>query len=161
MNAETPLAVNRKRPLATTKLPNRTISTRQHCGHSTIVLSCVMLTRSFSSSERQFLKEIAKKLPKDAGERLLADMSVAQVFAENDFLKVELRDYERPDYVGHRNLPFEGKLRDVRGGPVSILVNIDQNERLLEVETIWWESESGTVLDWSALEIILVPPLEC
>jgi hypothetical protein len=95
-----------------------------------------MFARTFTNPERQFLKKIAEKLPKDKGERLLADMSGARVIEEGDFLKVNLSGYERPDYVGHRNLPFEGKMQDVRGEPVSILVNIDQNERLLEVETI-------------------------
>lgn len=85
-------------------------------------------------------------------------MSVAEVTQSGDFLKVDLRGYERPAYVGHRNLPVEGKLQDFLGGPVSILVNIDQNERLLEVETIWWSSESGTGVDWSTLEVILPPP---
>lgn len=117
-----------------------------------------MPTRTFTSPEREFLHKIANKLPKDTGERLLADMSVARVIDKGDFLKVELNGYERPAYVGHRNLPFEGKLRDVSGGAVSILVNIDQNERLLEVENIWWDSESGNVLDWSTLEIIATPP---
>ncbi|MGB5077104.1 MAG: hypothetical protein WBO17_06465 [Sphingorhabdus sp.] len=120
-----------------------------------------MSTRTFTDPERQFLEQIVEKLPKDTGERLLADMTVAQVTENGDFLEVELRGYERPDYVGHQNLPVEGKLMDVRGEPVSILVNIDQNERLLEIETIWWNSESGTVLNWSTLEIIATPQIKC
>lgn len=87
-------------------------------------------------------------------------MSIACVTEEGDFLHVELRGYERPDYGGHQNLPYEGKLQDAHGEPVSILVNIDQNERLLEVETIWWASESGTSLNWSTLEVIATPPLD-
>ena len=120
-----------------------------------------MSTRPFTDPERQFLEQIVEKLPKDTGERLLADMNAAQVTENGDFLEVELTGYERPDYMGHQNLPFEGKLMDVRGEPVSILVNIDQNERLLEVETIWWNSESGTVLNWSTLEIIATPQIKC
>lgn len=42
-------------------------------------------------------------------------------------------------------MPVEGgKLQDILGEPVSILVNIDQYERLLEVYTIWWSNERGT-----------------
>ena len=116
-----------------------------------------MSPRTFNKPEREFLEKIVEKLPKDMGNRLLADMSVARVIEDGDFLQVTLSGYERPDYEGHQNLPFEGKLMDVRGEPVSILVNIDQNERLLEVETIWWNSESGTALNWSTIEIITTP----
>ena len=90
---------------------------------------------------------------------MLADITVARVTENGDFLEVELRGYERPDYIGHQNLPVEGKLKDVRGEPVSILVNIDQNKRLLAVEIIWWTSDSGTILNWSTLEIIKAAPL--
>lgn len=116
-----------------------------------------MIARTFTNPEREFLEKIVEKLPKDAQEYMRADLSVALAIEEGDFLEVDLRGYDRPDYVGHRNLPFEGKLRDVRGGLVSILVNIDQNERLLAVEFIWWDSESNTILDWPTLEIIATP----
>jgi hypothetical protein len=120
-----------------------------------------MFARPFTEPERDFLQKVAQKLPNDARERLLADLSMAKVVEHGDFLEVELRGYERSDYKGHVNLPFEGALKDVRGEPVTILVNIDQNERLLAVETIWWSSVSGTMLDWSTLEIIAEPPLAC
>jgi hypothetical protein len=116
-----------------------------------------MFKRAFTNPEREFLEQIADKLPKNTGQSLRADMSVAQVIDDGDFIKVELSGYERPAYVGHRNLPFEGKLRDVLGGALTILVNFDQNERLLEIEMIWWNSESGTAPDWRTLEIIAAP----
>ena len=116
-----------------------------------------MIARTFTNLEREFLEKITEKLPKDKGERLRADLSVARVVEDGDFLQVELTGYKRPDYVGHMNLPFEGKLQDVLGGLVSLLVNIDQNQRLLELEIIWWDSESGTILDLSTLEIIATP----
>jgi hypothetical protein len=135
-----------------------------HSGHDSIAnidQSCFlvpMFARTFTNPEREFLEKIAEKLPNDTGERLRADLTVARVIEDGDYLQVELAGYERPDYIGHMNLPFEGKLLDVRGGPVTLLVNIDQNERLLEVEIIWWESESGAPLDWPTLEIIETPP---
>jgi hypothetical protein len=36
---------------------------------------------------------------------------------------------------------------------VSALINTDQNDRLLEIEFIWWENEAGTTLDLSTLEV--------
>jgi hypothetical protein len=36
---------------------------------------------------------------------------------------------------------------------MSVLVNVDQNQRLLEVEFIYWESLSSVAADWSTLTI--------
>jgi hypothetical protein len=56
-------------------------------------------------------------------------------------------------------LPFEGEMRAADGGPMTVLVNIDQNKRLLEVEFIYWESVGGLAPDWSTLSIVPKPPL--
>lgn len=118
-----------------------------------------MPVRPFTNSERDFLEKIVENLPKEEGERVLADLAVARVVENGDFLEVELGGYVRPDYVGHRNLPVEGRLLDGNGEPVSILVNIDQNKRLLALEFIWWNSDSGTTLNWSTLEIVTATPM--
>jgi hypothetical protein len=47
-----------------------------------------------------------------------------------------------------------GKLEDVRGGAVSILVNTDQNDLLPAAEIIWWDSHGGTTRDWPTAEMI-------
>jgi hypothetical protein len=96
---------------------------------------------------------VAEQLDENQRTALLRDVAAATVTPEGDFLNVDLRDYDRPPYVGHHNLPFEGKLKDIRGGMVSVLINIDQNDRLLELEFIWWENEGGTALDWSTLDV--------
>lgn len=109
--------------------------------------------RVFSAQEQRFVQLVAERLPEPDRAQLLADLALGVVSEEGDFLAVELRNYERPEYAGHSSLPFEGKLRDLTGEPVSILINTDQNDRLLEIEFIWWASQKGTELDWSTLEI--------
>ena len=42
---------------------------------------------------------------------------------------------------------------------MSVLVNMDQNERLLAVEFIRWESLSSIAADWSTLTIVAAPPM--
>jgi hypothetical protein len=113
----------------------------------------VSCPRAFSEDERRFIELVAERLGENERRVLLRDVAEATATVDGDFLRVDLRGYDRPPYVGHRNLPFEGKLRDVHGGAVSALVNIDQNDRLLEIEFIWWEKAGGTTLDWSTLEI--------
>ena len=115
--------------------------------------------REFSQEERAFLRAVAEKLPAEERKCLLADIRIAQVVLEGDFLVVHLRGYERPDYKGHHNLPYEGKLRATDGGAVSVLVNIDQNDRLLSIEFIRWESPSDVPLDWPSLRVVSEPPM--
>ena len=113
------------------------------------------VSRTFTQHEQSFLHKVVEKLPADESRSLMRDIKDAiSVTEEGDFVGVELRDYRRPGYAGHRNLRWEGKLYDKDGGPVSVLVNLDQNERLLELEYIWWSSPSGTHLDWSTQEIV-------
>jgi hypothetical protein len=110
--------------------------------------------RVFSTQERSFVRQVAERLPEPEREQLLVDLARGVVSKEGDFLAVEIGNYDRPEYAGHSSFPFEGKLTDLTGEPVSILLNTDQNDRLLEIEFVWWASPSGTELDWSTLEIV-------
>lgn len=114
--------------------------------------------RPFSNEERAFLECVAAKLPAEAGERLHRDVQIARVTPEGDYLLVDLPDRETPEYRGHRNLPFEGKMRAADGGAMSVLVNMDQ-DRLLAVEFIYWESASSAAPEWSTLTIVPEPPM--
>lgn len=115
--------------------------------------------RELSEEERAFLEAVAEKLPAEDGERLRSDLRIARVAEDGDFLVVDLPGYRRPDYEGHRNLPFEGKMRAADGGAVSVLVNMDQNDRLLSVEFINWESDSSVPPDWQTLAVVPEPPM--
>lgn len=116
-------------------------------------------TRPFSREERAFLEGVAAELPAEDAESLRRDLQIARVRPDGDFLLVDLPGYERPDYSGHRNLPFEGKMRAADGGAMSALVNMDRNHRLLAVEFIRWESLSSVAPDWSTLTIRPEPPM--
>jgi len=113
--------------------------------------------RSLQPEERAFLEKVANKLPHERSRRLAADIQTASVRQDGDFLCVDLPGYLRPDYRGHQNLPFEGRMRDVAGGALSILINMDQNDRLLSIEFIFWEA-SGTAPDWTTLTIVPEQP---
>lgn len=115
--------------------------------------------RSLSSEERAFLEGVAEKLPPKDRVRLSHDLQIATVRLDGDFLFVDLPGYERPEYRGHHNLPFEGKMSAADGGAMTVLVNMDQNERLVAVEFIRWESLSSVAADWSTLSIVPEPPM--
>lgn len=114
--------------------------------------------RPFSLEERAFLEGVAEKLPTENSERLRYDIQIARVTPDGDFLTVVLPGYSRPEYRGHHNLPFEGKMRDMEGGPMSVLVNMDENDRLLAVEFIFWDSYD-VAPDWTTLTIVPEPPM--
>jgi len=42
---------------------------------------------------------------------------------------------------------------------MTVLVNMDPNDRLLEVEFIRWESLSSVAPDWTTLTVIPRPPM--
>jgi hypothetical protein len=115
-------------------------------------------SRPFFYEERAFLKGVAAKLPPKDGECLRHGLQIATGRLDGDFLLVNLPGYERPDYKGHHNLPFEGKMRAADGGAMTVLVNMDQNGRLLAVEFIRWESLGSVAPDWSTLSIVPEPP---
>ena len=117
------------------------------------------LTRPLSADERAFLEGVAAKLSEREAARLRQDFQMAQVTPDGDLLLVDLPGYERADYRGHRNLPFEGKMSAADGGPMSLLVNMDENDRLLALEFIRWESPSDVAPDWSTLAIVPEPPM--
>jgi len=116
-------------------------------------------TNQFQPEERAFLEAIAHKLSGEAGQRLRSDIEIARVKRDSDFLAVDLPGYARPEYRGHHNLPFEGKMRAADGGAMTVLVNMDPNDRLLEVEFIRWESLSSVAPDWTTLTVIPRPPM--
>lgn len=114
---------------------------------------------SFTPEERAFLEGVAKMLPDDRAERLRQDVEIAVVRRDGDFLCVDLPGYVRPESSGQRNLPFEGRVRAADGGAMTIFVNMDSNDRLLEVEFVYWESPSGLAPDWPTLRIVPEAPM--
>lgn len=116
-------------------------------------------TGPFDSFVSEFLEGVAAALPTGHAERLRQDIRAARVTRNGDFLDVDLPHYQRPEYRGHRNLPFEGKMSDAEGGAMSVLVNMDENDRLLAVEFIWWENSIAVAPDWSTLKIIPEAPV--
>jgi len=117
------------------------------------------LSSPVPEQEWRFLEAVAQKLPADEREHLLRDIQNAFVRQEGDFLLFDLPGYARPSYRGHHNLPFEGKMCAADGGAMSVLVNMDENDRLLALEFIRWESSAGVAPDWSTLTIVSEPPL--
>jgi hypothetical protein len=74
-----------------------------------------------------------------AGEQVARDATNAQEEAEDEHgahLIFHIPGYERPAYKGQRDLPVEGRLRDVDGAEIRVLLWEDQNRRVYELELL-------------------------
>ncbi|MFL6862653.1 MAG: hypothetical protein ACJ8DZ_06615 [Allosphingosinicella sp.] len=121
-------------------------------------------SRPFAAYELAFLDAVASRLDDGAAAALREDAAAAAVAeeSEGELLFVSLPEYQRPDDPAHRLVPFEGSMRTISGGAVSILVHLDVSLRLWEVEFIRWETPSSDPLDWSTLSIVAGPmPATC
>ena len=101
---------------------------------------------------------VAEKLGGERAERLLRDVEMAAVRRDGDLLCIDLPGYDRPERPCQRALPFEGRLRAADGGATSVFVNMDSNDRLFELEFVWWEGLSKEP-DWSTLRIVPEAPM--
>lgn len=114
---------------------------------------------SFTEEELAFLESVAEMLPEDRADALRRDVEVAVVRRDGDFICVDLPGYERPKHPTQRGLPFEGRMYDADGGAMNLFVNMDSNDRLLELEFVWWENASSVAPDWSTLRIVPEAPM--
>ena len=92
-----------------------------------------------------------------AGEQLAADVASGQVEAEDAYgsrLIFHLPGYARPPYKGERDLPVEGKMLDVDGVEIRVLLWEDQNHRIYELELIKLAVGEPISPDWQTFEVI-------
>jgi len=94
-----------------------------------------------------------------AAEQVAKDVTEGQVEPEDPHgahLIFHLPGYERPPYKGQRDLPVEGRMRDVDGVEIRVLLWEDQNRRVYELELLKLAEGEPIAPDWRTFEI--VPP---
>jgi len=92
-----------------------------------------------------------------AGEQVAKDIADGQVEPEDPYgahLIFYLPDYERPPYKGQRDLPVEGRLRDVDGVEIRVLLWEDQNRRVYELELVKLAEGEPIAPDWGTFEVV-------
>lgn len=112
--------------------------------------------RSLSAEERNVITRISEKLGEREREQLLNDMehaSVNPVSEDGSLVEFEISGNEHPPYRGHSLYPVEGKLRDSDGAELCVLLNADENGRLLALEIIRWSTGDLLAPDWGTLEL--------
>jgi hypothetical protein len=113
--------------------------------------------RTLSYSERTLIARLADKLESPKREQLLADLAQAvavSLAGDGALIKFEIADYQRPPYSGQHLYGAEGTVLDSDGADLTILLYADENDRLLELEIIRWDSKELIGPKWETLNII-------
>jgi hypothetical protein len=102
-----------------------------------------MNMRPLTYEERTLLANFASKLEERQRKQLLEDLKHASAeprTPDGSRILFAISGYERPPYLGQHLFPIEGTMLDYDGNELSVLLYADENNRLLELEFIRWDS---------------------
>jgi hypothetical protein len=100
--------------------------------------------RSLSTVERTIVEQMANKMPEALRATVLADLAradVANELADGTRISFALSNYERPVYRGQHSYGVEGRISDVDGVEISVILYADENDHLLELEFVRWDDK--------------------
>lgn len=92
-----------------------------------------------------------------AGEQVAKDLADGQVEPEDPYgshLIFHIPGYERPPYKGQRDLPVEGRMQDVDGVEIRVVLWEDQNRRVYELELLKLAEGEPIAPDWRTFEVL-------
>lgn len=112
--------------------------------------------RKLTEDEYRALVQFAQRLDTRQKDQLLADLKDCLVHEETvngSRLIFHIPHYQRPIYHGQHTYPVEGAMNDCDGKEISVLLHADENDRILEMELIKWDTENSQALkpDWTTL----------
>ncbi|MBW9108008.1 DUF6984 family protein [Paraburkholderia phenoliruptrix] len=119
-----------------------------------------MMRRELTENERTFVRLIASRLAPEESEKLLSDLASARAepqLEDGSLILFHIDGYERSTAIGQHTFPFEGRLADADGEPVSVLLFADPANRLLELEFIRWADGQLQGPNWASLQIVEKP----
>ena len=102
------------------------------------------------------MADFASKLAKDQRAQLLKDLEDASAelgTADGSRVLFDIAGYERPPYRGQHPFSVEGRMLDSDGNELSVLLYADENDRLLELEFIRWDSCDLLGPRWDTLKL--------
>lgn len=115
-----------------------------------------MNMRPLTYEERTLIANFASRLKEGQRTQLLEDLENASAELGNpdgSRVQFEIAGYERPPYLGQHLFPVEGKMLDYDGNELSVLLYADENDRLLELEFIRWDSSELLGPCWDTLKL--------
>ena len=124
------------------------------CGHN---FRGEVMLRELTENERTFIRLIASRLASEESDKLLSDLASAHAEPEledGSLILFHIDGYERSHRIGQHTFPFEGRLADADGEPVSVLLFADPANRLLQLEFIRWADGQLQGPNWATLEIV-------
>lgn len=92
-----------------------------------------------------------------SGEQVAKDVAEGQVEPEDPYgthLIFHIPSYQRPPCKGQRDLPVEGRMRDVDGIGIRVVPWEDQNRRTYDVELLKLAEGEPIAPDWHTFEVL-------
>lgn len=109
-----------------------------------------------SKNEDLLIRCLAEKLDADKRDKVLADLACTTVLSRaEDYSRIifQIANYNRPEYKGQHLFNVEGAILDKDGYELSVLLHADENDRLLELEFIRWDSDDVISPQWDTLKV--------
>lgn len=113
--------------------------------------------RTLTKNEMTLIAGVAQRLDEKRAVQLLADAEVAsaeEVVPDASRVIFGISGYQRPIYRGQHSFGIDAKMCDVDGAELSVCLYADENDRLLELEIIRWDSRDLQNPQWSTLEFL-------
>lgn len=102
------------------------------------------------------IKSFANLCVPQIKEMILKDLEILTIkesAPDRAFIIFDLPGYNRPVCKGQRTYGMDGKLLDKDGAEVLVLLYADENNRMLELEFVRWDSKKIISLQWETLRI--------
>jgi hypothetical protein len=112
--------------------------------------------RPLTYEEKSLVAKFAGKLGFERRRQLLEDVENASAewgTPDGSRILFAISGYVRPPYLGQHLFPVEGKMLDRDGDELSVLLYADENDRLLELEFIRWDSKDVIGPSWDTLKL--------
>jgi len=115
-----------------------------------------MNMRPLTHEENALIANFASKLDEAERVQLLNDLKNASAIPgtpDGSRILFSITGYERPPYRGQHPFGVEGRMLDSDGAELSVLLYADENNRLLELELIRWDSTDLLGPRWETLRL--------
>lgn len=113
------------------------------------------MMRPLTSNEKHVIRSFAQRLPDRERDQLLADCDNAlaeTVTHDGSRVTFSIVGYQRPSYRGQHPFAVEGKVADLDGAELSVLLHADEHGRLLELELVRFDDGDVLKPNWSTLQ---------
>jgi hypothetical protein len=113
--------------------------------------------RPLSQVAKDVVRWFGYRLDASEREQLMGDLDNATseiVEPDGSAIRFDLNGYTHPPYGGERRLPIDAVVLDADGCALSVVLSLDENDRLYELRLIRYEHGDVIDPDWTTLRLL-------